>query len=276
MSNAKVQSQPLPEYDNPPVIEVVCGLQFKENPRLHAAALGLFWQRLRPEYATCEPQAPLGHVIEQVGGQPAVEQEVEVTRIPPAPRFFLIHQSPCWLAQVQGDRLLHNWRKEREIDEYPRFPAVYERFARVWKQFREFCEQEDIGQPTIDQLEVTYINHIVAGEGWSDNGEIGRVFPDLTWREERSVLPTPESVAWRSSFLIPELSGRLHLSIRSAKRIEDSANVLLCEITARGMSNGQDDASIEAWHFRGRAWIVRAFAELTDEKIQADVWHRRT
>ncbi len=153
--------QPLPDYDLPPVIEVVCGLQFEALEGFQATAFGLLWQRFRAEYPTCEQQPPLAQVIERYGEPVAEESRVGVSNVLPLPRMFFIHQTPCWLLQVQGDRFLHNWRKANETDVYPHFPEVFKRFWSAWERFLEFCRDEKIGPPQVNQLEVTYINHIL-------------------------------------------------------------------------------------------------------------------
>jgi uncharacterized protein (TIGR04255 family) len=266
---------PLPDYDLPPVIEVVCGLQFAALEGFQATAFGLLWQRLRSEYPTCEQQPPLAHVIEQFGEPVAEEARVEVSSGLPLPRMFFVHQTPCWLVQVQNDRFLHNWRRQQETDVYPHFPEVYKRFWSAWKRFLEFCREEKIGTPQVDQLELTYINHIVQGEGWDGTARIGQVFPDLAWRTPRSFLPSPEAAAWKLSFAMPGSSGRLHASVRHAVRRRDMKPVMLCELTARGVPNAIGDDAIREWFHLGREWIVRGFADLTHERVQNEVWKRK-
>lgn len=267
---------PLPAYDRPPVIEVVCGLQFEALEGFQGTAFGLLWQRFRSEYTTCEQQAPLAKVIERFG-KPIVEEprvDIEVAKIPPLPRMFFIHQAPCWLMQVQPDRFVHNWRKKND-EVYPRFPEVFGRFWSAWERFLEFCRDEQIGTPRVNQIEVTYINHIVQGDGWDGLGTIGDVFPDIGWRKKRSFLPTPESVVWKASFAMPDAAGRLHASVRYALSRKDLQPVLLCELTARGVPNTLDDKAIRDWFHLGREWIVRGFADLAHERIQKDLWKRK-
>jgi uncharacterized protein (TIGR04255 family) len=266
---------PLPDYDLPPVIEVVCGMQFEALEGFQATAFGLLWQRFKTDYPTCEQQPPLAQVVERFGEPIAEEPRVELLNVPPLPRVFLIHKTPCWLVQVQNDRFLHNWRKLRDTDTYPRFPEVEKRFWSAWKQFLEFCREEGIGAPQVNQLEVTYINHILQGEGWDGTATIGGVFPDLSWRGQRSFLPSPESVAWKTSFLLPENLARLHVSVRHALRRSDMKPVLLCELTVRGVPSILDESAIRDWFHLGREWIVRGFADLTGEGVQRDIWRRK-
>lgn len=265
----------LPDYDQPPVIEVVCGIQFEPLEGFRATAFGLLWQRFRSEYPACEQQPPLGQVIERFGELGAEEQRVELSSVPPLPRMFFIHQTPCWLLQVQGDRFLHNWRKQQDTDVYPHFPEVFKRFWSAWQRFLDFCRDEKIGPPKVNQLEITYINHIVQDGGSEGLGAIGQVFPDIAWRALRSFLPTPESVAWKASFAMPDAAGRLHASVRHAVRRHDMQHVLLCDLTARGVPSSLDDDAIRDWFHLGREWVVRGFADLADETVQKEIWKRK-
>ena len=159
---------------------------------------------------------------------------------------------------------------------YPRFPDVFGKFWSAWENFLSFCHDEKLANPSVNQLEVTYINHIAQDEGWSGLGATGQVFPDLSWREERSFLDIPESIAWKASFAMPDESGRLHVSLRHGLRREDRRPVLLCELTARGMSRTTGSDAIREWFQLGREWIVRGFADLTSERVQEEIWGRKS
>ena len=47
----------------------------------------------------------------------------------------------------------------KEEDVYPRYPVVFDKFWKAWLKFSEFCKDENLGEPIINQLEITYINH---------------------------------------------------------------------------------------------------------------------
>ncbi len=264
----------LPSYERPPVIEVVCGMQYAPIERFQATAYGLLWQRLREEYPDVEQKPPLAQMSERFGEEITDERRIELSNVPPLPRLFFVHKTPNWLLQVQADRFLHNWRKSKDSDVYPRFPEVFGKFWSAWETFLEFCNGEGLGDPQVNQLEVTYINHIIQDDGWSGLGTIGEVFPDLYWREKHSFLPSPESIAWKASFTLPEDAGRLHVSLRHALRRDDNKPVLLCELTARGMPEARDAEAIREWFKVGREWIVRGFADLTSEHVQEKIWRR--
>lgn len=267
---------PLPDYERPPVIEVACGIQFEPLANFQATTFGLFWQTIRDEYTQAEEMAPLPKVIEQFGAVTKTSQpQIEILGTPPLPRMFFVHKIPSWLIQLQRDRFLHNWRKEKDEDVYPRYPVVFEKFWKAWETFLKFCNAENLGEPSVNQLEITYINPIPVSHGWKNLGDLGKVFPDVGWRCEERFLPTPDSIALRLSFALPESQGRLHVSLKHAIRVDDSQPVLLCDLTARGVPTIKDSSAIREWFDLGREWIVRGFADLVDKEAQKDQWGRK-
>ena len=267
---------PLPDYERPPVIEVVCGIQFEPMANFQATTFGLFWQTIRDEYIQAQEMAPLTQVIEQFPPVAKISQpRVEILGSPLLPRIFFVNKNPSWLVQLQHDRFLHNWRKEKDDDIYPRYPVVLDKFWKAWEKFSKFCKDENLAEPIVNQLEITYINHIPVDHGWKTLGDLGKVFPDVGWRCEERFLPFPESIGLGLSFILPESQGRLHVSLKHAIRVADNQPVLLCELTARGMSASKNSSAIRAWFDLGREWIVRGFADLIDKKIQKEQWGRK-
>lgn len=271
--NAK-DTNPMPEFDHPPVIEVVCGVQFDDMARLNGAMIGLFWQRVREQYPTVEEHPPLAEIKERFGSFAGPSPRAEMTTIPPSPRLFFVGKTPNWLIQLQRNRFLYNWRTVNEDDEYPRFPVVFNRFWDLWTEFCAFCREADLAEPEVNQLEITYINHIPRGDSWTGFNTLGDVFRDLQWNRDRDFLPEPESMNWHVNFMLPEQAGRLHVILKHGIRKKDECPVLLCELTARGMSRSRADDDLRAWFHLGREWIVRGFADLTAPKVQA-LWGRR-
>lgn len=58
-----------PDFDAPPVIEVVCGIYFKSISNLLAPHFGLLWEKYRDEYPICQEVAPLAPAIERFDGE---------------------------------------------------------------------------------------------------------------------------------------------------------------------------------------------------------------
>ena len=133
----------LAEYENPPVKEVVCGVLFKSLKGLLAPHLGLLWERYKPDYPHCRHLSPLAPTIERFGE--AAKVEVELSDVPPLPRIWFVHAKDNGIIQVQPDRFLHNWRKVREGDEYPRYDRVIKMFREHLTTFMSFLQEQSIG-----------------------------------------------------------------------------------------------------------------------------------
>lgn len=260
----------LPDFNAPPVIEVVVGVQFPTIDELCTAHVGAFWQRMRAEYPGVQDMPPLPAVYESSGKGP---EGLEVSLLPLRRSLFISHDG-AWLVQLQGNRLLHNWRKQSDTETYPRYEACLDRFQTVWREYRKFLAEEKVPVPTVDQLELTYVNHVPFAGPLSSLAAIGELFPDIKWHASRSFLPTPSGLRLSLNFELPNKSGRLHVDLKTAERASDNVPLVVCELTARGAPTSPDDDALIAWFGQGREWIVKGFADLTGQTIQRDVWRR--
>jgi uncharacterized protein (TIGR04255 family) len=225
----KKLSTNLPNYESPPVVEVVCGILFKSIETLLAPYLGLLWEKYKPEYPVCREVPPLTPVIERFDEPHMID--LRLADIPPLPRTWFIHENNNGIIQVQRDRFLHNWKKVRPEDEYPRYPQVIELFKDRLSKFELFLKENNLGVIEPQQYEMTYINHIPQGEGWKRLTEIGNIFPDFSLRATKSrFLPEPEGINWRTSFVLPDGAGRLHVTIRHAKLLHPNRPLLLLDL----------------------------------------------
>jgi uncharacterized protein (TIGR04255 family) len=267
----------LPEYDNPPVTEVVCGVMFKSLQNFRMPHFGLFWKLIEKEFPACQEVAPLLPIIERYGAEEQQQLQVQVAFADniPLPRIWFLDAKGTGILQLQRDRLLHNWKKNKPTDAYPRYSAVIGHFQKQLDLFVEFLKDHDLGAIDPLQYEMTYVNHIPKGEGWNDLTELGSVFRDHQWQEQEGRFLSPiEHVNLGSSFVLPNRKARLHVSIRDGKRLEDRRSVLLFELTVRGFpSDGSTDA-MWRWFDSAREWIVKGFTDLTTADIQKKVWRR--
>lgn len=269
-------ANPLPDYEKPPVIEVVYGIQFAPLPELRTPLIGLLWQSIKSEYPKFQEMPVLSPVIERFDQEGKTEQAtLELLEGAPLPRMFFLDSNENWVMQIQNDRFLHNWKKVKDTDVYPRYGVVSDRFFKAWDRFCEFSRSEGVSQPKINQLELTYINHIPVPGNRTVTEEIAAVFPDIFWRTNRGFLPAPESLAWKTSFLFPKNQGRLHISLRHVLRRKDKIPTLLLELTARGVPSTLEPSHVRDWFSLGREWIVRGFSDLTDLSVQKNIWSRK-
>lgn len=263
----------LPDYRHPPIIESVFGVQFKGLEQLTSVNSGLFWRRIRGNYPEVKDSPPMPAIYDIEA--PPIRPDVFIG-LPQLRRTFFISEARHWVLQLQHNRLHHNWRAVEEGDEYPRYEACFSKFNEAWSQFRSFCEDNSLPDPSVDQLELTYINHMPVGLGWNTLGEVSGVFPDVSWRREGRFLPELSSLSWRATFEYPELKGRLHVQIQHALRkmpSDEKSPVLLCELTVRGLP--KVDVDFAGWFAGARGIIVHAFADLTDPSVQEKCWGRQ-
>jgi len=191
-------------------------------------------------------------------------------------RTWLLTPKENGIVQLQKDRLLHNWKKVEEKDEYPHYSKVIKMFRDRLEAFELFLTDIGLGPIKPLQYEMTYVNHIPTGEGWSTLADVGKVFPDFVRRNgERKFLPEPEQVTWRTSFVLPGKQGRLHAVVRNAQRSSDQKAILLFELTARGFPSDPGREAMWEWFKLAHEWIVQGFTDLTDDHVRKHIWRQK-
>jgi hypothetical protein len=174
------------------------------------------------------------------------------------------------MIQVQNDRFVKNWRKEGEGEQYPRYEkTIRPNFDRDYQIFLDFLEKHQLGTPSVNQCEVTYVNHILAGRGWEHYSDLEKIF--TFWQSPKSIPPgSAEDLQMHTRFVIPGEHGapigRLHVDLQPAIRTADNHPMYVLHLTARGqVGEGIDFFDI------GRKWIVQAFKRLTKSSMHK-VW----
>ncbi|MCJ7569054.1 MAG: hypothetical protein MUO58_16155, partial [Anaerolineales bacterium] len=128
-----------------------------------------------------------------------------------------------------------------------------------------------LGELQPDQYELTYVNHIEQGDGWTNEQDIEEVFPWFKCSLNDQSSAALEAVAWHRIYRLPDKAGRLHVSMQQAITIDTKTPVLVLNLTARGFAEcGEKD-----WFDMAHEWIVRAFADLTGPSIQEAIWKKK-
>lgn len=172
MSSARPK---LPDFDDPPLIEVALAVQFEPLTALRPLHLGLIWKRFQGSFPRTEEHPPRDLTVERFGVPTPPKMEVRIETTPPVPRYWFLNEAGTELIQIQQDAFVHNWRKVGEGDEYPRYEYIRDRFRAELEMFNQFLIDEGLGDLLLNQCEVTYVNHILSGEGWERYGQIGEV-----------------------------------------------------------------------------------------------------
>jgi len=263
----------LPDYHNPPINEVVFGIQF-EPLALKSPHVGFFWEKIsKEEYSEYKEMPTLPHIIESYGC-PVVQPpplRIESFEYPPLPRLFFINKIRNHLIQIQQDRFLQNWRKLRNEDIYPRYDNLFPQFVSSCELFKSFVREQNLGELKSDQYELTYVNHIPRGEAWRSLKDIDKIFPEFQCNVEGRFFKEPEDVYLRKVFRLPDKKGRLHVSLRLATSKELKDQVMVFDLTVRGFAPG----NMSEWFGMAHEWIVRGFADLTNDTTQTTIWRRK-
>lgn len=270
---------PLPDFTNPPVVEVALSVQYASLERLRVAQIGQLWGEFKDRFPKTEEHAPLAAAWEKFepAALPRVGIKLETSDVPPVPRVWFVNDEETELIQVQQDRFAHNWRKRGESDEYPRYERIRKSFKSELEKFRQFLSRDNIGEITPDQAEVTYVNHITPNEAWQNHGQVGEVVTVLTERYSDNFLSRAEDALFRARFRIHGADGkplgRLHVVLHPAFSRTDQQPIFVLTLTARGAPLGSGvDAAINFLDL-GREWIVRGFTSITSQRMH-HIWGR--
>src|SRR5579859_5103817 len=234
--------------------------------------LGLFWRKVQDRFPKTEERPALAPIIERFP-EPMPHTgriQFEAAETPELPRLWLLNGAGTEMIQVQRDRFIKNWRKAGDEDAYPHYePVIKPAFERDFREFQMFLADEGIGEVRVNQCEVTYVNHIVSGEGWQELGDIDRIF--TFWKQP--AMPAPGKAGdfgIHVRFPIRDEHdrpiGRLHLDIQPALRASDNLPMYVMNLTARG----QYGKGFEFFDI-GRKWIVKSFEQLTTE-LMHQIW----
>ena len=269
---------PRPDFNKPPVTEVVLSLQFDPIQGFDVPHFGLLWDRYRKNFPDVSTKSPLPPVFETYGS-PQSNQIVrfQLTQDPEIPRCWFESVKGTELIQVQADRFIFNWKSEDGSEPYPRYEKVRSRFEKYFKVFEKFLRENELGKVKPNQCEVTYVNEIVPGDGWKRLGQIGRVFSFWSGRFSDKFLREPNEIYFRFSNQMAsaegEPIGKLHVSADPRYRIGDGAPLIRLVITARGAPQNQTKKAVIDFFDIGREYIVRGFASLTTKEMHK-LWER--
>ena len=262
----------LVKFDNPPVVEVVCGVQFEPLRQWRSHHYGLLWQKFANDFPVVEDKPPLPPGMEIPLG-PAATPTLEFMESF-LPRVWFHSEDRHKMIQVQNDRFLFNWRKSSDENPYPSFGIVKAEFDQHLAQFKHFLEEARFPALNANQYEVTYVNNIGPDNGYTEFGN-DALFADHQRQNTNGRLLGPtESINLRWTYQLPKGWGRLTAHAQTAF-LSDKNNqkIIRFDVTARGWPGTGSTAEKEEWFIMAHEWITRGFAEMTTVGVQKS-WKR--
>ncbi|SJM33029.1 TIGR04255 family protein [Mesorhizobium delmotii] len=269
-----IRSPDLPDFKNPPLHEVVLGVQFNAVRGYHQILSYEIWNLFRERFPVVQEQPALVPQFETFGLPSRQQLNFEMISGAMPARYWFIGPDSSELLQFQGDRLLHNWRKVDGAVEadYPRFEKMIEKFEVELRALENYFLATFKEKLVVNQCEVSYINHIFG--------------------EERRLPPKPTDWLSFLNFGDRLASEEFTLSLRDVVRADDgkprarlhcdaasAANpqgqrLIQLTLTARGIPLGDTGiGGALAFLHDGRDRVVRLFAQATTARAHK-VWQR--
>lgn len=267
MSEQRIRPSDLPEFDSPPINELVLGVQIARPRAYDDRLVNETWNLFSDEYPRFQEVARLEPVFEVFGNRTGLGLNLDIQLGPVGKRYWFLAEDDSHLIQFQDDRLFVNWRQARLGEQtYPRFHVVFPRFINALTKVRGFYAAK--GEAfVVNQAEITYVNVIPLGESAISD-----------WLRVVQT-PFPISVDGLQASFSETVHGndnrphaRLHHRFDLVALTKDGSAALKVELTYRGAPKDVDDALNLVW--AGRDRIVRRFTEMTTDHAH-ETWRRR-
>jgi uncharacterized protein (TIGR04255 family) len=269
VANVSERPADLPDFESPPLNEVVLGVQFNPPKGYRQINAGEVWGLFRPEFSEVEEHEPLALMFETFG-LPARGVQFGIMPGPVHDRFWFVRPDGTELIQFQQNRLLHNWRKvANERNEYPRFEGMITRFREELEKLDEYFSGLSPQSLLINQCEITYVNHIPFESANERKVSDWLRFVDFGRHE-----PEDFSIGFRE--IIRDADGQPQGRLTCECRIaitQRGERVIVMSLTARGAPTDATKESAFEFLAKGRSLIVSRFADLTTDTAHTE-WRR--
>jgi uncharacterized protein (TIGR04255 family) len=254
----------LPDFKNPPLNEVVFGIQFSQPNGYQQIFAGKVWELFWEDYPQVQEQVPLQPNFEVFGLQ---SQGNVINHLNFGAgnllhsRYWFLNKNGDELIQFQQNRLLHNWRKiDEQSNQYPRFESMIERFEAEINKFQNYINSFETQEIQINQCEISYINHITDTDGITDFSDWLSFINDEKLMLDDFNLRFSEVLKDNSDKPI----GRL-ICETSLGMTQESKWMILLTLTVRGTPESNTINSALEFIKKGRELIVNKFSDLTTD-----------
>lgn len=260
-----------PDFANPPIVELVLGVQFSPLTKLRAGHFGLFWKELGSDW-TDPDDGPLLEDQFELFDRPkwsspaGFQLRLEPLHLPG--RFLLGHKSQDRLLQIQATRLHLNWRKREEF--YPSYKQLIAEFEEMLARFAAFIQKAELGELALNQWELTYIDAFAKEEYWQTPADWAEFLPGLfgTLFSSDGLGIALEHRAAQWSYEIQPKRGRLHIAAQPGRAREDKRDALLLQMTARGPIGKAGGETLRAGFDLGHEAALGAFLRITSDEAK--------
>lgn len=264
-----IRPEHLPDYTNPPLNEVVLGVQFAPARNYQQIQAYEVWQLFKETFPNVEEYPAIPPAFETFGLPAGPQLNFGFVTGAQHDRFWFLSPKKEELIQFQSDRLLHNWRKVGDqTNEYPRFERMIVNFESELKKLEQYFASLASQRLNINQCEISYINHIQIGNGRDGLG----VSDVLRFAQFQGEQPEDVSFSFRNT-IYDEKSGPVGRIIGEAQigvNNLDQSRIIALTITARGAPTEPNISGALNFLKLGREMVVNTFTDVT-----TDLCHER-
>lgn len=257
----------LPEFESPPVDEVVMGVQFGSVMNFNTLMYSEVFELFREQYPQAVEQPLLAPTFETFGGK-SRGQGIQINFGPERARYWFISQDQSHLIQFQPDRLLINWRKRSTGDEYPRFENILETFEHHFNTLNNWYTNKFKSPLQINQTEISYIN-LITVEEYSELSEWINLFTPSKLNIEGIKATFNEVLKDNDSKGFARIYHELHAAVSP----DASKKAFRLTLTVKGSPKSPQLESSCEFLKMGREKIVLRFDEITTEQAHT-VWKK--
>lgn len=259
----------LPDYANPPLDEVVLGVQFDSISGYGSVMARDVWELYSDELPNIQGLQALTPQFELFGRSGSHSgPNIRLESAPIRGRLWFISEEETHLIQFQDDRFLLNWRRRENGAAYPRFEGTSGAFVEYFKRLDELFANRLGRRISINQAEITYMNLIKIDE-FTNAGSWLSILDLSQIETERFVFNVSEIVRAPDGRPV----ARLHHELTSARAQDGKQNLLRLGLTCRGKPDTSDIEGALAFLTMGRERIVTRFGEIATESSD-QVWGR--
>lgn len=248
------------DFDDPPINEVAFSIQFDGDVIDEVGILSRFRPAIDEKYPRVEKHPPVPPATEQFDVPPQqMAPQIQFMQGPPSTRYWFLSEDGTRLVQVQGDRLMFNWRQVTGHEDYPHFDGLYPEFRRLAALFVSTVAEQRESVPPAAWYELTYINPIDAeGPTPGTHGQLARVLNYLVPDPKRETLPAVEDTQIQQRFRLMDDGGRpvgrLYVLAVPGFRQADGKPVYVLTLVARSRAPaGELPISLVVSRSRGRS-----------------------
>ncbi|MEM1141425.1 MAG: TIGR04255 family protein [Pseudomonadota bacterium] len=249
----------LPDFGEPPLAEVVLGVQFSPCPGFTSVDTRKVYELFESDYPVIQEHPRLEPHYETFGGvkaQPGLQFHVGAPQT--GSRLWFISRDGGRILQFQLDRFFSNWRKTSAEEEYPRFEGIAQTFKSHLTDLENHFSSGFSYQLDINQVEITYVN-LISIDSFSEVSDFFSIAENLHVDFEGLNMSFSEEIRDSSD----SARARMSHSIQSLFTHNGQKRAFNLTLTVKGRPSGSDIDSAIDFITKGRTAIVQRFAEIT-------------